>query len=823
LNLNDYTKAFNYLKKLEEEIANDSDTGRIASLYHFLKFYYSAFVEPSHLSIDTQSIEQSMAYMDVVNRFEVEGLKLLLQIKDLKTIVEKDIIQLIKEYDSYDFYKEKRTLLLDTAAYFVETGNMQSASILLSIDQGFMDGFDSMILQHKRRFISSFFSKNKTESFEVMLKDISGCGLLELEWKILRHLGEIYFENEDYYKSVNAYIASLDILRRLTSKVPKNAQLSFINNDRNKRTLKHKIEVLKQLIIMDTRTEENTIIHENVDHVVDLTSFFDFSHLQTLFHNQKFLAYALKEYSNLLPSKINNLKDLVGLFSSEYKENIEFVLKYCVQVTLATRGFIILTDELGATTEFIKLHSYQKMPSVDYIIERVNHKQDGILVKRTFDLGQADEYSNLPDDAKSIICIPISARRKDNKVLSHEKRKNWRFVEREQVLGYLYLDTDKVFNNFDWAAYKTCYALSSLLYVLLDNYHLKITGSIDRLTNVFIRKYVEKKFNSELIKAEIDGSEFAVVMGDIDKFKLVNDNYGHQKGDEVLRVVAEILGNNLRESDIVGRYGGEEFILLLPNTNSKDALAVSEKLRKAIEEAALLGNELVVTMSFGISTYPEHGSTQEELIEKADQALYRAKDTGRNRSVIWNQNIGNNRKRLDKLAGIISGNTTQDHRNVQVIVEIIEFLKERKPFQEKIFEILGRLIEITEAKQGTLVRLDKDKIINMYSRERYKEYWVHDGKINEKILSNVLEKKIGDYYIDWESIHEIDSLTGTPDWQSLIILPIIYQSEVHGILQLSVPIQEKEFDFNHFNFVNSIGGVIGAMLQVSSDETGKVK
>jgi diguanylate cyclase (GGDEF)-like protein len=714
-------------------------------------------------------------------------------------------------------------LLLDAAMFFVENGDVHGATALLACDQSLIQEFDSLMLQYKRAFISIFFHENKIESFEGMLKEISGSGLLDFEWRILRNLGELYFANADYYKAINSFIASLDVLRRLTSKLPKELQLSYINHDRNKRTLKCKTEVLKHLIIEDAKVDDIVSTHGDLANINDLSDYFDFSHLQSLFHNQKFLTSALKEYASLLPFKVNNLRDLIGLLSSDQRENIEFVLKYCVQVTLATRGFIILTDEFGSTNEIIKLHNYQKLPCLDYIIERVNHKQDGILIKRTLGLGQDDEYGYLPDDAKAIICIPIIARPKEKNSPIHEKRKGWRAAEKENILGYFYLDTDKVFNNFDWSAYKTCYSLCSLLYVLMENYHLKITASIDRLTNVFIRKYIEKTFNSELIKAEIDNSEFAVIMCDIDRFKSVNDRYGHQKGDEVLRRVAEILKNNLRESDIVGRYGGEEFIALLPNTDHANALTVSEKLRKAVEDATLLGNEQPVTISFGISTYPEHGNTQEELIEKADQALYKAKDEGRNKSVIWNLHIGNNRKRLDKLSGIISGNTTQDHRNVQVIVEIMELLKEKKPMEEIIFEILGRLIEIMEAKQGILVRMNQGQMFDIYCRERYKEHWVSDASVNEKTIGHVLEKKIGDYFIDWENIHEVDPFTGTPDWQSLIVLPIIYQNVVHGILQLSVPIREKEFDFKNFNFVNSITGVIGAVLRGKNNEANQVK
>ncbi|MBB6215650.1 diguanylate cyclase (GGDEF)-like protein [Anaerosolibacter carboniphilus] len=819
MNLSEYIKAYNYLQKLEAEIVNDVETSRIASLYHLLKANYYMHVGLADICRECiQHIEHTRISLDITSRFELEGLKIFLHIRNPESATGQEILELVEKYSMYGFRKEKRILLLEAALFFVEHRNLHAAAVLLSYDEPLIQEFDSHVLQYKRAFINTFFMENKTASFEDMLKEISEYSLLEFEWKILRNLGDIYFTNEDYYKAINSYIASLDILRRLTSKVPRDFQLPYINHDRNKRSLKHKIEILKQLIMMDTRMDDKSLTHEDINSINELEDFFDFSHLQSLFHNQKFLTSALKEYANLLPSKINNLRDVISLLSSDHKENVDFILKYCVQVTLATRGFIMLTDELGSITEIIKLHHYQKLPSLEFIIERVNQRQDGILIKRTFGLGQDDEYGYLPDDAKSIICIPIKTRHKEKNTLLQEKRKNWKIAEKEQTRGYLYLDTDKVFNNFDLSAYKTCYSLCSLLYVLLDNYHLKIAASIDRLTNVFIRKYIEKIFNSELIKAEIDNSKFAVIMCDIDRFKLVNDSYGHRKGDEVLHRVAEIIKSNLRESDIVGRYGGEEFIVLLPNTNHEDALAVSEKLRKAVEDAVLLGNEQTVTMSFGVSMYPEHGNTQDELIEKADQALYKAKDAGRNRSVIWNLHIGNDKKRLDKLAGIISGNTTQDHRNVQAIVEIIELLKEKKPMKEKNFEILGRLIEIMEAKQGILLSLDKGQVAETYCRERYKEYWVNDVKINENTIGNVLTKKVGDYFIDWESIHEVDPFTGTPDWQSLIVLPIIYQNEVQGILQLSVPIREKEFDFNNFNFVSSISGVIGAVLHGKNNE-----
>lgn len=120
-------------------------------------------------------------------------------------------------------------------------------------------------------------------------------------------------------------------------------------------------------------------------------------------------------------------------------------------------------------------------------------------------------------------------------------------------------------------------------------------------------------------------------MLDLDKFKSVNDTYGHQAGDEVLKELALILKTNVRESDIVGRWGGEEFIIIAPNTNMEDAVKLAEKLREKISEFkfSFAGHK---TGSFGVATY-RVGDDEKSLIKRADDALYHAKESGRNKVV----------------------------------------------------------------------------------------------------------------------------------------------------------------------------------------------
>lgn len=117
---------------------------------------------------------------------------------------------------------------------------------------------------------------------------------------------------------------------------------------------------------------------------------------------------------------------------------------------------------------------------------------------------------------------------------------------------------------------------------------------------------------------------------DIDNFKKINDQYGHLKGDEILRRLGNILNRSRRDLDICARYGGEEFAIILPHTDCSEALAIAERVRKEIEE--YFQNDLKVTVSIGVSNCPDSSVALKTLIKKADNALYESKKTGRNRT-----------------------------------------------------------------------------------------------------------------------------------------------------------------------------------------------
>jgi diguanylate cyclase (GGDEF)-like protein len=157
----------------------------------------------------------------------------------------------------------------------------------------------------------------------------------------------------------------------------------------------------------------------------------------------------------------------------------------------------------------------------------------------------------------------------------------------------------------------------------------------DGLTGLPNRRYFEEYLEAELDRLNRYGGSCCVVMMDVDDFKNYNDTLGHLAGDQILRELADVFREEVRLSDVVARYGGEEFGIIMINTEGPEALEASERLREAIESHAFPDEEIQpsgdLTVSAGVAEYPTDGTTFEEMIQRADEALYAAKREGKNR------------------------------------------------------------------------------------------------------------------------------------------------------------------------------------------------
>lgn len=163
---------------------------------------------------------------------------------------------------------------------------------------------------------------------------------------------------------------------------------------------------------------------------------------------------------------------------------------------------------------------------------------------------------------------------------------------------------------------------------------LSYEATTDSLTNTSNRRLLDEVMKEWVAK----NKPFTLIAFDIDNFKKVNDTFGHQTGDQVLQFVVKYAQMMIRKNDLLFRYGGEEFVLLIPNVTSTTAYSIAEKIRICLENnISPIGKP--ITISLGIAEFPLHTKRQDEIFDLADQALYVSKSKGKNRTTIWNENL----------------------------------------------------------------------------------------------------------------------------------------------------------------------------------------
>jgi diguanylate cyclase (GGDEF)-like protein len=233
------------------------------------------------------------------------------------------------------------------------------------------------------------------------------------------------------------------------------------------------------------------------------------------------------------------------------------------------------------------------------------------------DVQACPEYVGFYEETKSRMAIPL--------------------VSFGQTLGVLILESEQT-GKFQEGDVESLEAVADICATAIQNAHyverVKQLAYLDGLTGIFNRRYFELRVVEEIDRARRFNSGMAVLMVDIDQFKRLNDEFGHLLGDEVLRQVSSIFHGQLRKIDVVCRYGGEEFAVLLSQTNPQHALQVAEKLRRLVENWQFPGVPRPVTISAGVATFPDHGTTRDELVKSADAGLYAAKQRGRNRVLL---------------------------------------------------------------------------------------------------------------------------------------------------------------------------------------------
>jgi diguanylate cyclase (GGDEF)-like protein len=318
-----------------------------------------------------------------------------------------------------------------------------------------------------------------------------------------------------------------------------------------------------------------------------------------------------------------------------YDTLLRTILDKSAELLKAEQGSLMLLDQ---ETDVLLLEA--KKGIVEGVTEKLRiHRGEGIAGK-VAELGEPILVENLEKDPRI-----------KQKNRQHYKTRSFVSVPikiEDRIIGVLNLSdkaSGEVFNEEDlnliqsFATHAAIVMERNVFYNKSEE--LKKLTITDPLTGLLNRRYLYERLKDEVARSERHGYPLSLLMLDLDGFKYCNDTFGHLFGDKTLKIIAETLLNTVRSMDIVARYGGDEFMVILPETDESLAIDIAERLRNNVAKKVVLPQVAAgtgprtLTTSIGIVCYPEHGETVELLLENVDKALYRAKNKGKNRIEVF--------------------------------------------------------------------------------------------------------------------------------------------------------------------------------------------
>ncbi|MFH1395115.1 MAG: diguanylate cyclase [Candidatus Omnitrophota bacterium] len=307
-------------------------------------------------------------------------------------------------------------------------------------------------------------------------------------------------------------------------------------------------------------------------------------------------------------------------------ELLEKIMEKTIELVGAERGILLMYPEEKTAKRELDIKVVKNIESERHnadsfevsrsVIERVERQKEAVIIEdASADEELKNKVSVVRSGLRSVLCVPIKARR--------------------EMIGVIYLDNHLVKGLFTREDLWVLHLIASQAGVSIENARLYKRAVTDGLTGLYNHVFFENYLMKSVEQAKRYGKRLSVMMIDIDHFKDFNDRYGHQVGDLVIRSVSDLIMNNLRKSDLSARYGGDEFVAVMPETGKEASRRIADRIRRAVEihkvkYAGRSGEEeLKVTVSIGISEL-EDGTDRIKLLEEADKALYDVKESGRN-------------------------------------------------------------------------------------------------------------------------------------------------------------------------------------------------
>ena len=602
-------------------------------------------------------------------------------------------------------------------------------------------------------------------------------------------IGENFEKNNCYSLAFENYYEGLSILSSYIRKEKLEDKIKIVSS-------KMFCKIFEKIIFCaNEKLNLNLDITTMIKNNEDIYKLLNEIKVSNMMKNSKFKEIVIEKYEKSYLNKIQDAESVLVNFKENIIYNIETIIKFIIRETLSTSAILMMKN--GRKNEVI----YSYRTNYENIKERLLSKKINVdfFVVDNEEMIQNEIYNEIfQNRTKACFYKKLSSK------YTEEKINNPLDIE-------LVLVSDKIINNINYESYEKIKKYENVIIFLLEQYKLNISSTRDKLTGAYNRRYFEKTMNNIIMNYNYTENVFSLIIFDIDNFKGVNDKFGHQTGDIVLEKISSIVLEEIEIKDIFSRYGGEEFVIICPGKNSEEAYEKADNIRKKIQEADILRGRREVTISMGISEYPKHSKKKEELISKADQALYKAKRGTKNIVKIWDETFDIKIEVSDRLAGIMTGNASKDYERISSIVKIIEIIKKDIRNEFKLYDILTKILKLTESRECMLFKINNNNeiICEMAIRER-EQGWKNVKYFNRNLIDNVFKEGNGLYDIDWDEV--VNENKTMPKWNSICIVPIVNEDEVKGAIYMSVPLKRKEFDFKDYNYVNTIGNILSILF-----------
>lgn len=475
----------------------------------------------------------------------------------------------------------------------------------------------------------------------------------------------------------------------------------------------------------------------------------------------------------------------------DFKRLLQLILETLVTSSKANRGLVVLY----ADNSSFEIERDFMFPGVQNNIQ--DWKALCNLSDRILAHNQIITYSTDTTDFRlgycSHIVLPLCSSPPESRGEQDSRRDD--SEQYRKVYGFIYLDRpqepfpDDAVNPF------LLKVLGSQAGIALQNAELYKQATTDPLTELLNRDSFFRLLDKNLSEVKEINEGLALIMIDLDHFKKVNDTYGHMVGDEVLARAAQTLKSQMRHSDFLGRYGGEEFIASIPKCDVGRAQSLAERMRGLVSDLQWSQPELKVTASFGIALYPEHGHSVDELIQRADQALYRAKSRGRNCVHVSQPEDSGYEASGEVLLGLFQGDALKDQQTVSLLLKLLHFLSSTYPVSvEQLTQVIDVIIESLDLERVMLFpQPELEKQFPIVRRHPSAVSGLEENHLAYDLVRQVFEDKAM-LFPEFESDEAVEPL-------SLVALPLMLGSTIHGALYVEA---SRSLALSEFKFLENV-------------------